>query len=188
MFIYSRLRQASITYTDTSVEIQTDNIAIHKLEKEVITDFFTGFFIRSIAIEKLDNLLITKQYCYVLFIDLDGLKYVNDNFGHEEGDIYIKTSANFIKDIFADDTISRIGGDEFLIIGNSKAPKVKDKVQKCYDSVLNIQKDYATSISYGFVEVDENNTLSHDELIERADKQMYAFKKARQKERKSRKI
>ncbi len=188
VFVYSKLRQASISFGDTSVEIHTDNVVIHKLEKEVLTDFFTGFFVRSIAVEKLKGFLALQRYCYVLFIDLDGLKTVNDTFGHEEGDIYIKLAADFIKESFAEDTISRIGGDEFLIIGNSKSLPIKNKVEKCYQNILGLNKVYETSISYGFIEVDENNTLSHDELIERADKEMYSFKKERNKERRARNV
>ncbi len=182
--LYSILRKASVKYNDTSKEIQTDNITIHKLEKEVITDYFTGFFVRSVAIEKLNLFLDKKEYCYVLFIDLDGLKTVNDNYGHEEGDRYIKIAAKHIKDTFNKDTISRIGGDEFLIIGNGK--ELELKINRCYEKVLSMDKEYETSISYGFVEVDENNRLTDDELINLADEEMYAFKRSRNKERKDR--
>ncbi len=188
VFIYSKLKEAEIIYEDTSLEIETENITIHKLESEVITDFFTGFFIRSVAIDKLKSLLFNKSYCYVLFIDLDGLKTVNDTHGHEEGDFYIKNAAEIISDVFSSDTISRIGGDEFLIIGNNKISPITKKVLDCYNRVLNLNKNYETSISYGFVEVDEHNTLSHEELIDLADKEMYAFKKGRNKQRKVRDI
>ncbi len=186
--LYSSLRQASIKYVDTEKEIKTDNITIHKLEKESITDYFTGFFVRSIAIDKLKSFLDNKEYCYVLFIDLDGLKNINDNYGHEQGDWYIKNAASHIKKVFNEDTISRIGGDEFLIIGNSKDTDIKTKVTVCSENILSLNKEYETSISYGFIEVDENNKLSCDELIDLADKEMYALKKSRNKQRKDRKI
>ncbi len=188
VFLYSKLRQASITYMDTSVEIHSESIAIHKLKKEVEIDFFTGFYIRSVAIDKLKEFIMLKEYCYILFIDLDGLKKVNDGFGHEEGDIYIKTTSDFIAEAFTGDTISRVGGDEFLIIGNNQSENIKTRIEGCYNRVLNMKKEYDTSISYGFIEIYEDNLLSHDELIEIADKEMYAFKKSRKKERKSRVI
>ncbi len=184
VYIYSKLKEAAITYKDRSDKIQETNLTLHKLEKEVNTDFFTGFSIRSIAIQKLTELISLQEPCYVLFIDIDGLKTVNDNIGHEEGDFYIKSVSELIGEIFVNDTISRIGGDEFLIVGNSKTVTIKNKLELCADKIKNIDSTYETSISYGFIEVDETNTLTPEQLIEIADNEMYKFKKSRNKERK----
>ncbi len=192
VFIYSKLKQASITYESTFAKIKTDNSTITELEAEAKTDFFTGFYVRSIAVNKLQEFLNARTYCYLVYLDLDGLKHVNDTFGHEEGDWYIKTVAKEIKRSFSQDTIARIGGDEFLIIGNFQDPlTITQKVEQCYKNILSLSnahdKNYETSISYGITEVDSGNILLCEELIDLTDDKMYSFKKARNKERKARK-
>ncbi len=190
VYIYGRLKEATDTYVDTTAEIKTENLTISKLEAEAKTDFFTGFYVKSIVVKKLAKFLEKKETCYVIYLDLDGLKIVNDTFGHEEGDWYIKTAAKCIKESFPYDTIARIGGDEFLIVGNeSKGYSAMERADSCYNRVMSLKgrnkKPYETSISYGVVEVDESNNLSIDGLIDLADSKMYDFKKSRQKERKA---
>ncbi len=193
VYIYGKLKEASDKYEDTTEEIKTENITISKLEAEAKTDFFTGFFVKNIAIKKLSKFLEKKEKCYIAYLDLDGLKTVNDTYGHEEGDWYIKASAKCIKESFPYDTIARIGGDEFLIIGNEiKGYSVLERAHACHERVLKLKasnkKPYETSISYGVVEVCEDNNISLDDLIDLADGKMYEFKRSRNKERKKRSI
>ncbi len=190
VFIYSKLKKASITYVDTTQEINAESLTIKKLEDQAKTDYFTDFFVRSVAMEKLSQMLEQKREGYIIYIDLDGLKYVNDRFGHEEGDWYIKTVSHQIKNIFGNDTIARIGGDEFLIVGSTQSEdSVENRTKVCYDLVKNLSqthaKAYKTSISYGLRQVDKTNTLSCDELIESVDNEMYAFKRSKNLERKN---
>ncbi len=186
VYLYSKLKEASLVYASTSAKIRTNSETLNQLEKEVTTDFTTGLFVRSVAIKKLETYISSKVYCYVLFLDLDGLKTVNDRYGHEEGDRYIKEAAFHINEIFSSDTISRIGGDEFLIVGNNIELPIKEKIDSCYTKINMLETPYDTSISYGYVEIDSSNSLSHDQLIKLADEKMYAFKKSRNKERKDR--
>ncbi len=192
VYIYARLKEASETYVDTTAEIASENVTITKIETEAKTDFFTGFYVKSIAENKLQSYVHKKKFCYIVYLDMDGLKIVNDTFGHEEGDWYIKTVSKCIRDAFKGDTIARIGGDEFLVVGNitTGAPITK-KVKDCYENVLKLKgqnkKPYETSLSYGIVEVATSNELSVNDLIDLADEKMYIFKKARHKERTSRK-
>ncbi|MFW5736075.1 MAG: GGDEF domain-containing protein, partial [Halanaerobium sp.] len=67
--------------------------------------------------------------------DLDNLKFVNDNFGHQAGDDYIVRAAELIKDsIRTEDIAARIGGDEFAVIleqtGSSGAEKIYQRIKK----------------------------------------------------------
>ncbi len=185
VFIYSKLKEAAITFEKKSQAINEDSQTLEKLEEEAYFDYFTGFFIRSVVVDRLKELLEEKSYCYVLFIDLDGLKTVNDTIGHEEGDNYIKSVAEIIGRTFVGDVISRIGGDEFLIVGDVEKPNIKDRIENCYEQVANLNFSYETSISYGYIQVGKDNTLSPDKLIEQADNAMYEFKRSRNKERKN---
>ncbi len=187
VFIYSKLKQASVTYEVTSEKIKMENSTVARLEAEVKTDFFTGFYVRSVAVKKLQKFLSEREKCYIVYLDLDGLKIVNDTYGHEEGDWYIQEVSKEIQSVFSADTVARIGGDEFLLVGNDSS-SINDKVQRCYASVLKLKeknkKEYETSISYGVTEVDSSNIFTAEELIELTDDKMYTFKKMRNKERK----
>ena len=131
-------------------------------------------------------MIVEKREFSIGMIDMDGLKFVNDNLGHLEGDEYIRTVANGIVSLARDtDTICRIGGDEFIVI----LPKCKEEVleKKLYELNINLEKlskKYEMSISYGVVYVDSDTKLLEQEILEQADEKMYKFKKFRKKERK----
>jgi len=79
-------------------------------------DSLTGLFNRTYINEKLDIKKVDK-YLAVFVFDIDKLKYVNDNFGHSEGDRLIVGISDILRTCFREtDTVARIGGDEFLAI------------------------------------------------------------------------
>ena len=123
----------------------------------------------------------------MFFADLDGLKKINDNFGHEVGDEYIRSTANFLKDMFRDsDIIARIGGDEFAIIAYETSRfssegikrRIEDELDK-YKKQKKLQK--SLSISIGIVNSNPESGKSLDELLSRADTLMYLDKKEKRK-------
>lgn len=119
----------------------------------------------------------------VCFIDIDGLKWVNDNLGHEEGDWYIKTIAWTIKENVNDsDCVFRYGGDEMVIIfDNNDFEKAKNIINTIEEKLNKIQvdenKSYNLSISTGMVKYDPNGEVTLEELVRQADYCMYENKK-----------
>lgn len=117
------------------------------------------------------------KFKYVIFIDLDGFKCVNDNFGHDKGDwVLIKFSEILCSLFRVDDVIVRWGGDEFLVLTESV------NINALHTRVCNARREfeivcseYFVSLSYG-VEAIGNDLLL---AIERADDKMYDEKKAR---------
>jgi len=118
----------------------------------------------------------------ICFLDVDGLKNANDIWGHEEGDCLINVITSSIKSSIREiDTISRMGGDEFLIIfpgchesdAEQAVRKIKDKLE-AYD--MKDEKPYKHSFSYGIIEITEASKLSANDVIKRADGKMYQNK------------
>lgn len=148
-------------------------------------DELTGLFNRRYFLKQLFDLIDNKNHFSIAMIDIDGLKIANDDFGHLEGDFYIKTVANELLSLLRDtDILARIGGDEFIAI----LPKcsyyiLEKKLKKLNENLANINKPYNMSASYGIEEVFKDNTLSAEKLLEIIDKKMYAFKKERKKQR-----
>lgn len=120
----------------------------------------------------------------VLFVDLDNFKYVNDTFGHQAGDQVILTSVERLKqDIRETDTVSRQGGDEFLVI----LPSISDSavVERVASKILaNLSAPFdieghaiGISASIGITFYPEHGT-DFDTLLKNADAAMYAAKTA----------
>lgn len=188
-YIFSKLQLYVIKAKNMEKEIEQNEILLNNLKNQVIYDDFTSCFKRDFIYEKIDELLKDTPFFCLAFVDIDGLKITNDIYGHDEGDFYIKAVANILNKEFVGKIVSRIGGDEFLILLNLTDIYATTKcLIRCYENAVNIAKEnnkpYQTSISYGVVQVTPENTLSREELIKIADEQMYNFKKLRKKNRK----
>ena len=120
--------------------------------------------------------------------DMNGLKTINDTYGHEMGDIAIQHQAEVLKKAFrSNDVIGRLSGDEFAIVITSakldSLDSIREKVNKiavsvCYQSDL----PFSISISLGAVEFNKEN-FELKELLKRADEQQYIEKRRFHKER-----
>jgi diguanylate cyclase (GGDEF)-like protein len=125
----------------------------------------------------------------VLFIDLDGLKYVNDKFGHHEGDHAILTVAETIRKCCTHgEVFARFGGDEFVIFA-SNYTDVEAKAlcysieEKFIEYNESSEKPYKVGASMGYhiTVADENIPIAN--IISIADSKMYELKKKRRKNR-----
>ena len=134
---------------------------------------------------RLEKNIAEKTDFVICFIDLDNLKYVNDNFGHPDGDEYIKTVSRVIGTSFQQNScICRFGGDEFVIIlRNCTLEFAEVRMAQVNQNLRNLSESrlYQMAISYGAVYVEGNQTLSPQELLDKADQKMYIMKKNRKK-------
>jgi diguanylate cyclase (GGDEF)-like protein len=120
----------------------------------------------------------------LLFIDLDGFKQVNDKHGHAAGDHILKTTAERLQlFIRSNDTIARIGGDEFVVLmmDIDNYDDVEKKAKKIIAAVSN-KTEFGNRIlqvgcSIGVVII-QNKKDEHDGILERADHAMYQAKAA----------
>jgi two-component system cell cycle response regulator len=120
----------------------------------------------------------------LIFIDVDNLKYINDNFGHREGDYALQQIAALLKECFREsDIIGRLGGDEFCILLSQTGETGDLLVRKRLFQLIgrnneNSRRFYALSVSLGIVDVDGLHDL--EQQISRADALMYEHKRAKQ--------
>ncbi|WP_411682924.1 GGDEF domain-containing protein [Clostridium thailandense] len=140
----------------------------------------TGFMVLE---EQINNCIRGDNYFSICFIDIDQLRSINDIYGHVEGDNLIKDLVEIIRiSIRKDDIISRMGGDEFIIIfpkyRYNEAQRIMHGVfKKVQDfNEMNL-KPYKISFSHGIKEINEYTTITNiDEIIKGADKIMYENK------------
>ena len=124
------------------------------------------------------------RYAVGIF-DCNDLKKINDEYGHDKGDIYLKTASRTIKIVFQNHQVYRIGGDEFAIILENEDCDNIDSLVKMFenfvirinDEALNVWEK--VNIAYGITEYDPENDRDIDEVIRRADKYMYDDKRKR---------
>ncbi len=117
------------------------------------------------------------------FLDINGLKEVNDTLGHAIGDELIKSVSDTIySEIREQDFLIRLGGDEFLIvfegIGEDKTEIIWKRIVNCYDQInQNEARKYNISVSHGIVVFEGKGKTHLDDLISEADEKMYQEKK-----------
>lgn len=121
----------------------------------------------------------------IIFVDLDGVKKVNDIYGHAAGDLIIETAARMIKNnIRETDFVARWGGDEFVIaaVGANEAGayKIAEKIRLAgkKGKEFSSYEQVRVTFSNGVAELDKN-IISPEDLIERADNAMYEAKNNR---------
>ena len=122
----------------------------------------------------------------LMFLDLDGLKHVNDTLGHAAGDAMLTEGAFVMRETFrAADLIARMGGDEFCVLyatdSYETAMIALTRLQAAVDDVNSQEgRAYELSFSAGVAMFDPEEPLTLDQLIVLADQRMYACKRAKQ--------
>ena len=116
------------------------------------------------------------------FIDVDGVKRINEAFGHSEGDLALTRTAEALRTTFRDsDVLARLGGDEFAVLaieasGHTEAT-VMARLRRNLEMVSTNESRYLLSLSVGVVRFDPSTTSSLAQLMLQADRAMYDAKK-----------
>lgn len=123
----------------------------------------------------------------LLYIDMDSLKSINDNFGHTAGDTALTHFANILTDTFRDsDVIARMGGDEFVVLTIDTRESAITSIQARLQSNVNAHNlqsagEYSLSFSLGIIPVDLDSSITLEELLVQADEAMYQHKQNRKR-------
>jgi diguanylate cyclase (GGDEF)-like protein len=153
-----------------------------------LTDELTGLCNRrgfmAIAERQLKIGHRTGRGILLFFLDIDGMKQINDSFGHGEGDLTLKRTAKALKMTFRDsDVIARLGGDEFAVLAieasdNSEAA-IRARLSEDLKAVSAGETRYAINLSLGAVRINICSNASIGEWMVRADQAMYEQKRRR---------
>jgi len=152
-----------------------------------VTDQLTGLYNRrgfiTLAEQQLRFSDRGKRDMLLFFADLDGMKWINDTLGHEEGDRALHDVAVILKETFrASDIIARIGGDEFAILAIDTTGIYPEVMMTRLQNQIDVHnhednRRYKISISMGAAYYDPENPCSLDDLMSRADAVMYEQKR-----------
>ncbi len=139
-----------------------------------------GFFL--LAEQQLKIAHRMKLLCWVIFIDLDGLKQINDSLGHDVGDALIIDAGQLLKQSFRkSDIVARLGGDEFIIFISSYFKDAENIQIHLQTNIANFNqrqnRSYQISMSMGIQRYSPETNMSLEQLVARSDELMYAHKR-----------
>lgn len=169
------------------------NNAIKELDKLYVIDplceiYNRNGFVRS-ASKIFKECIINHKTVMIMFIDMDGLKIINDEYSHKEGDFALKTLASIMKSCCNNGEIcARFGGDEFLIFSSNfdheKASELANKINQKMNEVNGIlNKPYEISASIGCYITQASEEFPLFSMITKADQKMYEEKKKKKTSR-----
>ncbi|MDO4273270.1 MAG: GGDEF domain-containing protein [Eubacteriales bacterium] len=179
--VYS-LRVASLNYYmekqhEMRNHLMKDKKDINKLWKLAFTDMLTGCSNRQLLDKRLEEYAGYGSYITLAFIDVNGLKYVNDQYGHMEGDKYLINVSRTLEKVMEGVNVDlfRYGGDEFVMISNTLCERDITELLEQVNQLLMDDKEvhYTGSVSYGVIRGD---CSTYHKLIAEADDLMYKYK------------
>lgn len=169
---------------------QKEHKLVEELQSLSIKDDLTGLYNRRGILS-----MVTQQYSIakriqktlmLVYIDLDGMKQINDIYGHQEGDNALIDTADILKITFREtDIIARIGGDEFAVFGmvmedkglNIVTSRINEKLERHLgEYTARSTKSYRLSLSNGIAFADPEKPFSFDSMLSEADQNMYLQK------------
>ncbi|MBR4456256.1 MAG: transporter substrate-binding domain-containing protein [Solobacterium sp.] len=128
-----------------------------------------------------------KEFAAGVF-DCDGLKEINDQYGHEKGDLYLKGASHLICTVFQHSPVFRIGGDEFAVILQNQDLQEREELIREFEERQTILSETAgrkweeVHVAAGIAVYDPESDGSVSDTVRRADKLMYENKRMRKKE------
>lgn len=157
-----------------------------KLRSMTLCDELTGLYNRrgfiTLGEQQLKIAARIGKHVSLFFVDIDGMKAINDAYGHHEGDIVLRDTALTLKHAFREsDIVARIGGDEFVLLAietdDDTAHVLLRRLRERLDHFnAKSERPYRLSLSVGIAHFDPGKPRSLDDLMAEADARMYADK------------
>lgn len=187
------------TYVSTSVESVRNLTNLMVANKQIKSmselDYLTGLYNRRGFLNLCDKIILDPDNCgkvFTLFsIDMDGLKFINDNFGHAEGDRSLKILAGALSHLTADQGFAaRYGGDEFAvaIITGHDISLTKEQIRSRFKDYIARECSkqglpYSVGASFGLCSSRIDSSINLNLIMKNADEDMYSDKKERKQGR-----
>jgi diguanylate cyclase (GGDEF)-like protein len=162
---------------------------IEEIRSLSLTDELTGLYNRrgffTLCEQRLRAIERRDIPCILIFADLDGMKRVNDELGHETGDRLLVDTANVLRSTFRkSDLVARMGGDEFVIFADESGSEEAEKMIARMQSNLErwnqtSERPYIASLSAGAIPFRSSPAVDIHAIVASADERMLQQKRAR---------
>lgn len=183
--------EGQILWNGVLMDITRLKEAESRLEHMALHDLLTGLGNRNLFMDKLDHLLAqARRYGHIvglLYMDLNGFKKINDEYGHQAGDEVLQEVGKRLQENLRESDIpARIGGDEFAVIlpqmkDRREADKVAEKLLQALASPFCLSQGVALNLAASVgISVFPDHGRGPDQLIYAADKAMYQAKECQE--------
>ena len=155
-----------------------DDLYVH----DGLTKLLNRFGLERFGSDTFNRLIKKYGSAQILFADIDGMKEINDHWGHEAGDTALKAASRILTQCCGDeDVIIRYGGDEFVVIAVGTNAELKERIIEAVDewNKSSGHPPYSLKLSIGVVQAGKKTNKSMEECIREADGLMYEIKTAR---------
>lgn len=151
----------------------SNHLLLDKLTRLSSIDFLTGLFNRSRLNSYMNEIMeLPNAPTGLVFLDINGLKKVNDNDGHLAGDNLIRRAANTLISVFTENDIFRVGGDEFVVIlRDIEEKQILDYINKLHRKAK--KNDVSFAVGYAMT----NKSEEIEKILKEADSNMYEDKR-----------
>jgi diguanylate cyclase (GGDEF)-like protein len=149
------------------------------LVKLAFHDPLTGLYNRAKWEDLADTFNQSDEDYSIISLDLNGLKSVNDTFGHSRGDLLLTSFANNLKETFdSEDYLIRMGGDEFVVVSKQEKNKLEHAMVKLtrLNHEASKQLEFEIQAAFGMVSKKEASDMEFEKLYQIADERMYQMK------------
>jgi len=185
-----RVRQRTEELEAANLQLREEAALRKQMEAKVLhlslTDDLTGlsnrrgFLLRAEQMLKLVSRVPTNGW--LAYIDIDGLKHINDEHGHDAGDQLIRSAAKVLRESFRDaDILARIGGDEFVVFATGAATPAVEVELRLRNNLIHHNQFYSDqpplSMSIGVIRCDPHALNTLEDIIHQADAAMYIEKR-----------
>ncbi|MBN2719199.1 MAG: GGDEF domain-containing protein [Deltaproteobacteria bacterium] len=183
LFMYEELRQ----HIGSAIK---SAMLLRKFKAQSMLDELTGVYNRrgfvTLGNKMLESARATGLEMMMFYADVDGLKGINDTYGHEHGDVIISGAAQVLSETFRErDLIARIGGDEFVVVLISDTMAgLEEKIRERYEMFEarfneRLKRQYSLSLSLGVAICKTSDGENLERLMKRADADLFAKKRER---------
>ena len=185
--VEERTKELANRSKELELALYNVKIASEKLERLAVMDELTGLYNRrgfmTVASQQVKLIERRDNDVLLVYMDLDGLKHINDNFGHAYGDIAIQAFAEILTSVFRNtDIIGRLGGDEFTVLAIDCSMKEYEKIitrleQQIIHYNQTSNQEFILAASHGAAPRKPGSPCTLEDLIEEADGELYKMKR-----------
>lgn len=155
---------------------------VHRSEFDLLTDVRNRFSLSKRIDEQIQKARLNASIFGLIYIDLDGFKQVNDNYGHHVGDLYLQEVARRMKlQLRSHDLLARLGGDEFaallpMVRNRDDVEEISGRLQHCFHDPLVLEGHTIGGSASCGIALYPTDSVTADGLLHTADTAMYAVK------------
>lgn len=175
IWVYLYLLNTVRQYVKFFLTDAVDAIESKYLKEIAYTDVLTGIKNRNAFVSELQTSNL--ETSSIISFDVNGLKYYNDNFGHDKGDELLTSMSDTLKKVF-NESVYRMGGDEFIVLLDTvDKGKIVEMLEKFENEIeaFNKQNKIVLQSAYGYSIYEKGKT--YDDMIKEADRNMYICKR-----------